>query len=62
VSDWQEERRRRDRVRRDEVMRAYGIVRFSPGLEPGWHYPGYSEAGPWGPIDDFPAVFPGRGG
>jgi hypothetical protein len=26
---------------------AYGIVRFSPGLEPAWHYPRYTEVGPW---------------
>ena len=36
----------------EQPVGAYGIVRFSPGLEPGWHYPGYSEAGSWGPIDD----------
>jgi len=35
-----------------EPVGAYGIVRFSPGLDPGWHYPGYNEVGPWGPIDD----------
>ena len=31
---------------------AYGIVRFSPELEPDWHYPVYRENPPWGPIDD----------
>jgi hypothetical protein len=36
----------------EEPVGAYGIVRFSPGLEPAWHYPKYAEAGPWDAISD----------
>ena len=36
----------------EEPAGAYGIVRFSPRLEPEWHYPSYTEVGPWEPIDD----------
>jgi hypothetical protein len=35
-----------------EPIGAYGIVRFSPGLEPAWHYPRYTEVGPWDAISD----------
>ena len=35
-----------------EPVGAYGIVRFSPGLEDAWHYPRYTEAGPWDAISD----------
>jgi hypothetical protein len=31
---------------------AYGIVRFSPELVPVWHYPRYTEVGPWDAISD----------
>jgi hypothetical protein len=31
---------------------AYGIVRFSPELAPVWHYPRYTEVGPWDAISD----------
>ena len=36
----------------EEPVGAYGIVRFSPGLEPVWHYPRYNEVGPWDAISD----------
>jgi hypothetical protein len=36
----------------DEPVGAYGIVRFSPGLEPAWHYPRYTEVGPWDAVSD----------
>jgi hypothetical protein len=36
----------------DEPVGAYGIVRFSPGLAPAWHYPRYTEVGPWDAIND----------
>ena len=36
----------------EEPVGAYGIVRFSPGLEPAWHYPKYTEVGPWDAISD----------
>ena len=35
-----------------EPVGAYGIVRFSPGLQPDWHYPKYTEVGPWDAISD----------
>jgi len=35
-----------------EPVGAYGIVRFSPDLEPAWHYPKYTEVGPWDAISD----------
>jgi hypothetical protein len=35
-----------------EPVGAYGIVRFSPDLEPAWHYPTYTEVGPWDAISD----------
>jgi hypothetical protein len=35
-----------------EPIGAYGVVRFSPGLEPAWHYPRYTEVGPWDAISD----------
>jgi hypothetical protein len=35
-----------------EPVGAYGIVRFSPGLEPAWHYPKYTEVGPWDAVSD----------
>jgi hypothetical protein len=35
-----------------EPVGAYGIVRFSPGLEPAWHYPQYTEVGPWDAVSD----------
>lgn len=31
----------------EEPVGAYGIVRFSPGLEPVWRYPKYTEVGLW---------------
>jgi hypothetical protein len=31
----------------EEPVGAYGIVRFSPELAPAWHYPKYTEVGPW---------------
>ena len=31
---------------------AYGIVRFSSDLDPDWHYPKYTEIGPWDAIGD----------
>ncbi len=34
----------------EEPAGAYGIVRFSPRLEPEWHYPRYTEVGPWEPL------------
>jgi hypothetical protein len=39
-------------ARTPQPVGAYGIVRFSPALEPAWHYPRYTEAGPWEPISD----------
>ena len=36
----------------EEPVGAYGIVRFSPGLEPAWHYPTYTEVGPWDAVSD----------
>ena len=36
----------------DEPVGAYGIVRFSPELAPVWHYPRYTEVGPWDAISD----------
>ena len=36
----------------EEPVGAYGIVRFSPGLEPAWHYPKYTEVGPWDAVSD----------
>jgi hypothetical protein len=36
----------------EEPVGAYGIVRFSPDLEPAWHYPTYTEVGPWDAISD----------
>jgi len=36
----------------DEPVGASGIVRFSPGLAPAWHYPRYTEVGPWDAISD----------
>ncbi len=35
-----------------EPIGAYGIVRFSPDLQPAWHYPKYTEVGPWDAISD----------
>jgi hypothetical protein len=35
-----------------EPVGAYGIVRFSPDLEPAWHYPKYTEVRPWDAIND----------
>ena len=35
-----------------EPVGAYGIVRFSPDLQPAWHYPKYTEIGPWDAISD----------
>ena len=35
-----------------EPVGAYGIVRFSPDLEPAWHYPKYTEVGPWDAVSD----------
>ena len=35
-----------------EPVGAYGIVRFSPALERDWHYPKYTEVGPWDPVSD----------
>ncbi len=35
-----------------EPAGAYGIVRFSPGLEHAWHYPRYTGVGPWDAISD----------
>jgi hypothetical protein len=39
-----------------EPVGAYGIVRFTPALEPAWHLPKYTEIGPWDPISDCPAL------
>ena len=36
----------------EQPVGAYGIVRFSPRLEPAWHYPRYTEVGPWDAISD----------
>ena len=36
----------------DEPVGASGIVQFSPGLEPVWRYPRYTEIGPWDAISD----------
>ena len=36
----------------EEPVGAYGIVRFSPGLEAAWHYPKYTEVGPWDAVSD----------
>src|ERR1700722_3268553 len=36
----------------EEPVGAYGIVRFSPSLEAAWHYPKYTEVGPWDAIND----------
>jgi hypothetical protein len=36
----------------EEPVGAYGIVRFSPGLEPAWHYPKHTEVGPWDAVSD----------
>ena len=35
-----------------EPVGASGVVRFSPGLEPVWHYPRCTEVGPWDAISD----------
>jgi hypothetical protein len=35
-----------------EPVGAYGIVRFSSHLQPAWHYPKYTEVGPWDAIND----------
>jgi hypothetical protein len=35
-----------------EPVGAYGIVQFSPDLEPAWHYPKYTEVGPWDAVSD----------
>jgi hypothetical protein len=40
------------RAESEEPVGAYGIVRFSPGLEPAWHYPTYTEVGPWDAVSD----------
>jgi hypothetical protein len=39
-----------------EPVGAYGIVRFSNQLEPAWHYPKYTEIGPWDAISDCSAL------
>ena len=36
----------------EEPVGAYGIVRFSSGLESAWHYPKYTEVGPWDAVSD----------
>ncbi|MGH3848003.1 MAG: hypothetical protein ACRDS0_42340, partial [Pseudonocardiaceae bacterium] len=36
----------------EEPVGAYGIVQFSPRLEPAWHYPKYTEVGPWDAVSD----------
>ena len=36
----------------EEPVGASGIVRFSPGLAPVWHYPRYTEVGPWDAVSD----------
>ncbi len=36
----------------EEPVGASGIVRFSPGLAPVWHYPKYTEVGPWDAVSD----------
>jgi hypothetical protein len=36
----------------DEPIGAYGIVQFSPQLEPAWHFPHYTTVGPWDAICD----------
>ena len=36
----------------EEPVGAYGIVQFSPELEPAWHYPHYTAVGPWEPVND----------
>jgi hypothetical protein len=40
------------RAETEEPVGAYGIVRFSPGLAPAWHFPKYTEDGPWDAISD----------
>lgn len=40
----------------EQPVGIYGIVRFSPSLEPDWHFPQYTEIGPWDPISDCPAL------
>jgi hypothetical protein len=36
----------------EEPVGAYGIVRFSPSLEAAWHFPRYTEVGPWDAVND----------
>lgn len=40
----------------EEPAGAYGIARFSPELEPAWHYPKYTEVGPWQAVNDCSAL------
>ena len=40
------------RADNQEPVGAYGIVRFSPGLEPAWYFPAYTEVGSWDAISD----------
>jgi hypothetical protein len=40
----------------EDPVGMYGIVRFSPALEPDWRLPRYTEIGPWDPISDCPAL------
>jgi len=40
----------------EQPVGMYGIVRFSPALEPDWHLPRYDEIGPWDPISDYPTL------
>jgi hypothetical protein len=40
----------------EQPVGMYGLVRFSPALEPSWHLPRYTEIGPWDPISDCPTL------
>ena len=40
----------------EDPIGAYGIVRFSPELEPAWHYPKYTEVVPWTAMNDCSAL------
>ena len=42
------------RAESEEPVGAYGIVRFSPDLEAVWHYPKYTEVGPWDAVAEQP--------
>jgi hypothetical protein len=44
------------RAESEEPVGASGIVRFSPEMEPDWHFPRYTEIGPWKAINDCSAL------